>query len=61
MNYSFPDFVRYCEIANSSIAADSDILWYNNIPVPNGLMKDVFSSTCIIFEYTQNIYIPVSY
>ena len=57
MNYSYPDFVRYCEIANSSIAADSDILWYNNIPVPNGLMKDVFSSSSYYFRiYAEHLY-----
>lgn len=56
MSYSYPNYIEYCEKKNNSIRTDKDILWYNNIPVPQVLMKKVFfSAEEFLHLYAQHL------
>jgi len=48
--YSLPDFIEFCTRQNASVRYEGEIFWYNKIPVPNILVRNLFFSADIFFK-----------
>lgn len=44
MRYTYKEFLSFCQQRNSRIRVEGDVVWYNQIPVPESLVKKVFFS-----------------
>jgi hypothetical protein len=48
--YSLPDFIEFCTRQNASVRYEGEIFWFNRIPVPNILVRNLFFSADIYFK-----------
>lgn len=60
-NYAYPDFLRFCSSTGHNIRSDGDVVWYNTIPVPNILTKQLFfSAEDFLRDYLNHLFSAVT-